>query len=35
MSGENIYNITDIAEYFVNNQPEIEELYYLSNVIKS
>ena len=32
---ENIYNITVIVDYFVANQPEIEELYNLTPVIKS
>ena len=32
---ENIYNITVIIDYFVSNQPEIEELYNLAPVIKS
>ena len=32
---ENIYNITVIVDYFVANQPEIEELYNLAPVIKN
>ena len=32
---ENIYNIAVIVDYFVSNQPEIEELYNLAPVIKS
>ena len=32
---ENIYNITVIIDYFVSNQPEIEELYNLAPVIKT
>jgi len=32
---ENIYNITVIIDYFVANQPEIEELYNLAPVIKN
>ena len=32
---ENIYNITVIVDYFVINQPEIEECYNLAPVIKS
>ena len=31
---ENIYNITVIIDYFVANQPEIEECYNLAPVIK-
>lgn len=32
---ENIYNIAVIVDYFVSNQPEIEELYNLAPVIKN
>ena len=32
---EDIYNITVVVDYFVANQPEIEELYNLAPVIKS
>ena len=32
---ENIYNITVVVDYFVTNQPEIEELYNLAPVIKT
>ena len=32
---ENIYNIAVIVDYFVVNQPEIEELYNLAPVIKN
>lgn len=32
---ENIYNTTVIIDYFVANQPEIEELYNLAPVIKN
>ncbi len=32
---ENIYNIAVVVDYFVANQPEIEELYNLAPVIKS
>ena len=32
---ENIYNIAVIVDYFVANQPEIEELYNLAPVIKN
>lgn len=32
---ENIYNIAVIVDYFVINQPEIEECYNLAPVIKS
>ena len=32
---ENIYNITVIVDYFVSNQPEIEECYNLTPVIKN
>ena len=32
---ENIYNIVVIIEYFVSNQPEIEECYNLAPVIKN
>lgn len=31
---ENIYNIAVIIDYFVSNQPEIEECYNLAPVIK-
>lgn len=31
---ENVYNITVIVDYFVSNQPEIEECYNLAPVIK-
>ena len=32
---ENIYNIAVIVDYFVSNQPEIEECYNLAPVIKN
>ena len=32
---ENIYNIAVVVDYFVANQPEIEELYNLAPVIKN
>ena len=32
---ENIYNIAVIIDYFVLNQPEVEELYNLAPVIKN
>lgn len=32
---ENVYNIAVIVDYFVNNQPEIEECYNLASVIKN
>ena len=32
---EDIYNITGIIDYFVSNQPEIEELYNLAPVINT
>ena len=32
---ENIYNITGIVDYFIINQPEIEECYNLAPVIKT
>ena len=32
---ENIYNITVVVDYFVANQPEIEELYNLAPIIKN
>lgn len=32
---ENVYNITVIVDYFVSNQPEIEECYNLAPVIKN
>ena len=32
---ENIYNITVIVDYFIINQPEIEECYNLAPVIKT
>ncbi len=32
---ENVYNIVVIIDYFVSNQPEIEELYNLAPVIKN
>ena len=31
---ENIYNIAVVIDYFVTNQPEIEECYNLAPVIK-
>ena len=31
----NVYNITIIVDYFVSNQPEIEEYYNLTHVIKN
>ena len=31
---ENVYNIAVIVDYFVSNQPEIEECYNLAPVIK-
>ena len=31
---ENIYNIAVIVDYFVSNQPEIEECYNLTPIIK-
>ena len=33
--GENVYNISVIVDYFVSNQPEIEECYNLTPVIKN
>ena len=32
---ENIYNIAVVVDYFVANQPEIEECYNLAPVIRS
>lgn len=32
---ESIYNIAVIVDYFVNNQPEIEECYNLVPVVKN
>lgn len=32
---ENIYNTIVVADYFISNQPEIEELWNLSPIIKS
>ena len=32
---ENVYNIAVVVDYFVSNQPEIEELYNLAPVIKT
>jgi len=32
---ENVYNITVVVDYFVSNQPEIEECYNLKPVIKN
>ena len=32
---ENIYNIAVIVDYFVRNQPEIEECYNLAPVVKN
>lgn len=32
---ENVYNISVIVDYFVSNQPEIEECYNLTPVIKN
>ena len=32
---ENVYNISVIVDYFVCNQPEIEECYNLAPVIKN
>lgn len=32
---ENVYNISVIVDYFVSNQPEIEECYNLATVIKN
>ena len=32
---ENIYNTTVVVDYFVANQPEIEECYNLATVIKT
>jgi len=32
---ENIYNIAVVVDYFVANQPEFEELYNLTPVIKN
>ena len=31
---ENVYNIAVIVDYFVSNQPEIEECYNLAPVVK-
>lgn len=32
---ESVYNITVIVDYFVSNQPEIEECYNLTTIIKN
>ena len=32
---ENVYNIAVIVDYFVSNQPEIEECYNLTPVMKN
>ncbi len=32
---ENIYNTIVVVDYFVTNQPEIEELYNLTPIIKN
>lgn len=32
---ENVYNIAVIVDYFVSNQPEIEECYNLAPVVKN
>ena len=32
---EEVYNIAVVVDYFVSNQPEIEELYNLAPVIKN
>ncbi len=32
---DNVYNIVVIIDYFVSNQPEIEECYNLAPVIKN
>jgi len=32
---ENVYNISVIVDYFVSNQPELEECYNLAPVIKN
>ena len=32
---ENVYNITVVIDYFVGNQPEIEECYNLAPVIRN
>lgn len=32
---ENVYNITVVVDYFVSNQPELEECYNLAPVIKN
>jgi len=32
---ENVYNIAVIVDYFVSNQPEIEECYNLASEIKN
>lgn len=32
---EDVYNITVIVDYFVSNQPEIEECYNLAPVVKN
>ena len=32
--GKNIYNTAVVVDYFVSNQPEIEECYNLAPVIK-
>lgn len=32
---ENVYNIAVIVDYFISNQPEIEECYNLTPVVKN
>lgn len=32
---ENVYNITVVVDYYVSNQPELEECYNLAPVIKN
>ena len=32
---ENVYNLAVIVDYFVSNQPEIEECYNLAPVVKN
>jgi len=32
---EDVYNITVVVDYFVSNQPELEECYNLAPVIKN
>lgn len=32
---ENVYNIAVIVDYFVSNQPEIEECYILAPIVKN